>query len=87
MVNSVGFAKIADIFLCVVITFLMSNYILITCSENKLFSNYPFRIILVSDRYNGDSMELFVRYHIFDPIHIPLPFKWTLPIGVKITDC
>ncbi len=87
MVNSVGFAKIVDIFLCVVTTFLMSNYMLITCSENKLFSNYPFPIILVLDRYNGDSMEQFVRYHIFDPIHIPFLFKWTLPIGVKITAC
>ena len=87
MVNSVGFAKIVDIFLCVVTTFLMSNYMLITCSENKLFSNYPFPITLVPDRYNGDSMDLFVRYHIFDQINIPLPFKWTLPIGAKITDC
>ena len=37
----------------------MSNYMLITCLENKPFSNYPFRIILVPDRYNGDSMDLF----------------------------
>ncbi len=61
MVDSVGYARTADIFLCVATTFLARNYMLITCSASRPFSNYPFLIILVHGKYNDDLMNQFIR--------------------------